>query len=555
MTGATYMLLCAQSYTQQAIEARRGAIRDSLRQHGMPITDDRIHFRDASQIATWVNAHPAVAVWVLQQTRPERVGPFRPWTHWRNRAEHFRSAWVTDDRLPAVRDWCARAEKPRGVARVVGLAGIGKSRLVLAGLGYEQSNVTELVLYAVASSQPANIIDKIQGLADSRLRAVVVVDECSPELHRIFSRIVRQQDSELSLITIDDEITGSLGSETRRMDEAPAAVVGGILDRIQPRPYPMDRDRLMRFSRGFPEIAVNVASTWEDERRIPLTDDDLVDSFVLGRDTREREVRSRSAAVVAAFGRIGMDPSVAEQRTELASFARNMSEEDLYFGVRSLSERGVARRRGRFAVIEPRPIALKLAERQWGMEWDARRWDEILGGDTPTDLKIAAAKILALLNSSPVAKEVVSHVLRRRGPFADSNRLLQPGQMRVFEQLAEIDERAVSECIEGALAQVADLKSIRGDVRRSLVEVACRIAFSPVTLPEGARLLLRLAVAENETWANNATGSFESLFPSRLGNTAADGTARLKVLEVAGRTKQRLPEGARCQGSGSRYRD
>ena len=534
--GATYMLFCAQSYTQQAIEARHGAICESLRQHGMPITDDRIHFRDASQIATWVNAYPAVAVWVLQQTRPERVGPFRPWTHWRNRAEHFRSAWVADDRLPAVRDWCARAEKSKGVARIVGLAGIGKSRLVLEGLGDEQSTVTELVLYAVASSEPGNIIDTIQGLADSQLRAVVVVDECSPELHRTLGRIVRQQGSELSLITLDDEMTGSLGSETRPMDEAPDAVVGAILDRIQPRPYAMDRDRLMRFSQGFPEIAVNVASTWEDERRIPLTDDDLVDNFVLGRDIREREVRSRAAAVVAAFGHVGMHPSVAEQRRELASFARSVSEQDLYFGVRSLRERGVARRRGRFAVIEPRPIALRLAERQWGMEWDAERWDELLGGDTTTDLKIAAAKILALLNSSSVAKEVVSHVLRRGGPFADADRLLQPGPMRVLEKLAEIDERAVSECIDRGLVQVADLKSIRGDVRRSLVEVACRIAFSPVTFPEGARLLLRLAVAENETWANNATGSFESLFPSRLGNTAADGTARLKVLEVAGRT-------------------
>ena len=536
--GATYMLLCTQPYTQQAIEARQGAIRESLRQHGMPITDDRIQFRDASQIATWVNAHPAVAVWVLQQTRPERLGPFRPWTHWRNRAEHFRSAWVADDRLPAVRDWCARAEKPKGVARVEGLAGIGKSRLVLEGLGNEQSNVTELVLYAVASSEPANIIDTIQGLADSRLRAVVVVDECSPELHRTLGRIVRQQGSDLSLITLDDEVTGSLESETRRIDEASDDVVGAILDRIQPRPYPMDRDRLMRFSQGFPEIAISVASTWEDERRIPLTDDDLVDNFVLGRDIREREVRLKSAAVVAAFGHVGMHPSVAEQRRELASFARRVSEQDLYFGVRSLRERGVARRRGRFAVIEPRPIALRLAERQWGMEWDADRWDEILGGDTTTDLRIAAAKILALLNSSPVAKEVVSHVLRRRGPFADADRLLQPGHMRVLEKFAEIDERAVSECIDRVLAQVADLRSIRGDARRSLVETACRIAFSPTTFAEGARLLLRLAVAENETWANNATGSFESLFPSRLGNTAADGAARLKVLEVAGQTEK-----------------
>ena len=54
----------------------------------------------------------------------------------------------------------------------------------------------------------------------------------------------------------------------------------------------------------------------------------------------------------------------------------------------------------------------------------------------------------------------------------------------------------------------------------------------------GAKLLLRLAAAENETWSNNATGQFARLFPPILGNTAADGEERLDFLDEAMAAKE-----------------
>ncbi len=53
----------------------------------------------------------------------------------------------------------------------------------------------------------------------------------------------------------------------------------------------------------------------------------------------------------------------------------------------------------------------------------------------------------------------------------------------------------------------------------------------PETFELGARLLFRLAMAENENWSNNCTGQFKSLFPAYLSDTAADGDARLALLD------------------------
>jgi hypothetical protein len=51
------------------------------------------------------------------------------------------------------------------------------------------------------------------------------------------------------------------------------------------------------------------------------------------------------------------------------------------------------------------------------------------------------------------------------------------------------------------------------NVRRHLVWALGKIAFRFDTFDRGAAMLLRLAVAENEQWRNNATGQYTDLFP------------------------------------------
>ena len=163
-------------------------------------------------------------------------------------------------------------------------------------------------------------------------------------------------------------------------------------------------------------------------------------------------------------------------------------------------------------------------------------WDAVLGGDTSPDLKVGAAKQLALLNTTDVARQVVSHVCREGGRFDGVEGLVGPQHTEVLSALAEIGCFLVAERVGRCLRHFRDLAEVRGDVRRHLVWALEKIAFDPDGFEEGADLLLRLAVAENETYGNNATGQFGSLFPVVLGNTAADGPARLMLLSDAARS-------------------
>ena len=533
-SGGYYIMLCAHSYTRKLIEERERSIRTALRQADLTTLDDeQVDFRDASQIADWVNCHPAVAVWVLDRTGIS-PGPFRPWSHWADHAKHKSSPWVEDGRLTEVSRFLReRVTKPRSIGRLAGLAGIGKSRLALEAVR-ELGEDGHTIYADEAEASHETIVGTIRKLADSGMRAIVVVDSCAPESHRILADTVSHEISRLSLLTIDDQLPAiHADATTLIVTKAPGSVTDAIINQSLPGLRYEDQQRLERFSRGFPLIAIRIGQAWTES--IPVAhalDDDLVDSFVRGRNPREPELLLRGAALMAVFGRIGIEGALASELDEIAPLGRGFTRADLRAIATELVDRGVARKRGRYAVIQPQPIASRLAERQW-KEWGEDAWDKVLAGET--SLKTLAARQLALLNTTNIARQVAKHVCRFDGPFASVEGISRADHAEVLSSLAEIDAQAVVDLLEHFLNGITDLMTLDDDARLHTVWALEKIAFSPQTFESGARLLLRLSVAENESYGNiygnNAEEKFYGLFHMHLGATEADGAKRIAFLD------------------------
>ena len=572
--GGNYIVLCARSYTHRQIETREERIRKAVRDGGTKIADGQVDFRDADQIASWVNSHPSVAAWVKEATRPGTIGPFRSWNHSANRAEHLDSPWAEDERLPALRGLVREAAAdPHRIVRVLGPSGVGKSRLVLEALrlpeevGLPGFSLADLVLYADESEFGASAVNTVvQTLAEHRQRAVVVIDNCVPETHRILAGMVRRDTSRLSLITLDHEIPRELTQLSRvdvderetmvRVPEAPLSVVEAVVRAACPSLRSEDFGRLVRFSDGFPKVGRLVAQAWALSRPVAhATEEHLTETFVLGHRDSERDEMLRSARLLAAFRLVSLEQQDGDL-AQVAEFGRRLSSRDLRIMFVRMVARGVALRRGRYVALQPPAIAANLAEVQW-TEWDTDDWDSILGGDTHPGLKVNAAKQLRLLNTTGIAAEVAGHVCRPGGPFDGRDGLLKPGHAEVLHSLAQVAPLLVANRIERSLNGIADLSDIRGEGRRHLVRALEKIAFAEESFEAGAILLLCLAVAENEHWGNNATGQFKALFPVLLGDTAADGDARLAFLkkmldQPSGPEQRRILVEALIEGSATR---
>lgn len=560
--GGHYQMLCAQRYVQEAVEERRKSILKALRHAGMTVRDDQVLFRDADQIADWANCHPAVAIWVKEQTQPGTIGPFRSWLHSAGRSEHERSSWVEDDRLPELSGHLhERVAKPHGIARVVGLSGIGKTRLVLQALGHGEegdSSLRHIVLYADASeSDAASVNSVVQAWSDMGTRAIIVVDRCPPQDHDVLAGMVLRSSSRLSLVTIDNEIpSGTLDKATFQLGEAPPSVIEGIIDGVSPSLPSEDRRRLAQFGKGFPGIAIRIGTAWMEAMPVAhATDEQFVSTFVVGRAQEERELVLKSAMLLAVFRLVPAANN--DQLKHIAALGRDVTASDLRASLQKLTDRGVAHRRGECVALQPRPIAMKLAERQW-KEWSCDEWDQVLAGGGTSALRVQAARQLAFLNDTDIALKVVVHVCRSGGPFDDKEAVLGPVDAEVLSLLAEVDGETVVRLMERSLGRLGDLSTARSDTRGNLVWALEKIAFRRDTFEDGARLLLRLAVAERQQgFSGNATRKFTALFPMLAGNTAADGVSRLMFLDEAAETEDpiqnRIVVDALIEGTETEY--
>ena len=553
-----YIMLCAHPYTQKQVEAREARIRENVRGAGLPVADHQIHFRGAEQIVGWVNLYPSVVAWVQETTQVGTTGPFNSWDHWAGRTEHH-VRWMADERLVGVRPFLQeKVAEPRRIARLVGPSGTGQSRLVLEAFRAAGTDETTrramcaMVMYAVQSEVSSEaIVGIVQRLAGSGQRAIMVVDHCDPETHQILVNAVLRRESRLSLLTIDHEFpVGHPDDATLVTEKAPSSVVESIISEVAPEVTSVDRQRLARFCDGYPKIALPVARTWNTPGSLAqATDDSLIDAFVVGRGRRESDLLLGSTELLAAFGWVGAETATSGDLPEVAGYSRRFGAKDLYAAIGKLAERGVVRRRGRLVTVQPPVIAMRLAERQW-KEWDPDSWDEVLS-DGPR-FNVKAARQLALLNRTRIAKKVVEHVCRDGGPFDGAEGIFKPGHAEVLAALAKIEREEVAYRIGRSLEGVQPASQLGGETGRQLVRALKTIAFHADTFDDGAHLLLRLATMESELHGDesrgverlfpvlnrsglvwNAQSSFKDLFPVFLGNTEANGDSRLSFLEDA----------------------
>ena len=524
--GGTYLMLCTHEYSGQFIKIREEVVLDTLREHGLNVSNSQVEFRDASKIATWLNHYHAVALWYLETIGSPEVKHFQTWETAFEKRGHSLTKFVRDARFDQLQRALQQYRVKKSPVHVKGLSGVGKTRLVLesfSGFG-TLSNFKTAVAYMDAKfTSDENVISRVERLILSNTNATVIVDGGSAPANRRILEQVREADNEMSIILIEDLIDVSEEEiDEVRITEASEEVTQALVDLWCGGIHHADRNQLVQLTRGHPKFTKLICDSWRKSGSITgANPDDLVDSYVIG-PTPKPDLIRKSAMITAVCGGIRKWKSKDFSST-IKILDPDLSVQNFRENVEALCRRGVIRKYGNDITLEPKIVALKLARHQWE-SWDADRWEQVLLRDLDLDIKESICRQLALLNQTTVAVEVVDHLFGLNGVLhtISADDWLQEHYSLLY-WFVQIDTDAVIDWVEFWVDR--QISSGVGGIPLAIIETLEAAAFTDTSFEHSASILMKIAAkSPNE----NALHALRAVFS--IVGTAAGVKKRLETL-------------------------
>lgn len=522
--GGSYVIVIAAALPDNLIERRRQAVAATAMDLGLIDVDDRDRIRvyDANALGRWASRFPALAVSGLAGGPGSDAVDFDRWAAGRTHTV----AWAAEAARDAAIEDIRRQVASDGVVeiRVQGDSGVGKTRLVLEALRDE--SLAPLVVYVADERAVGG--DLLAHLVSDGRTAILVVDECPAERHiKLVERL--PADPAIKLVTIGDVGPAVSRGPVIGLPPVDDEATGEFLKLNFPLLSPEARRFVADHSRGNLRwtivladrvLQAPVAHAADLIGRNDITQF-VVDLLPEGRDFL-------SAALLALLERIGWDADRRYQLELLASFAA-LQLADLESAGAALSDRGLLNRLGRYRSVTPHPLAVFLAAEGW-RQFGARLITELLP-QLDDGMALSFFRRVADLGRFEPVTSALPQLLAPTGPFGSLERLEEGGVGRILTQLAIVLPDAVALHL-GELIEQAGTETLTGQrqSRRDLVWTLEKLAWHTRTFESAADSLLKLALAENETYANNATGTWLDLFGTMLPGTSAAPRDRLHYL-------------------------
>lgn len=325
------------------------------------------------------------------------------------------------------------------------------------------------------------------------------------------------------------------------LDNSDAEVVAQLLEQRGAQFNDTQRKRIQEFSGGIPMMAVLLIDSLNRGKTLGnLGDQDLMTKLLGIKETDEKRTMIQTLAL---FRFIGWKD---ERRSELEYIAKNKSitsitntDEEVMMNdfdelIQKCLKRGIMEESGRTVGLRPIPLALYLIV-EWIDKCSTERLlkviDSIQTSKDSDNLTHAFHQQFKNMGFHEKAREMLNNLLGEKSPFGNVEVINTELGSRLFRTFVEVNPVAVSKLLYRVLSSltIEKLKNIDAG-RRNLVWTIEKLCFDPRTFHEGAFLMMKFALAENEEWSNNATSDFCSLFPIYLPATSVSLAVRLDYL-------------------------
>jgi hypothetical protein len=549
--GSYVIVSASGSTSDSALARRKAAMRDAL--DGEPYAD-KLHtdFYDRTRLATWVRTYPGLVAWV--RTRIGRVidgwQSYEAWSAPSAAAVEYLlddSVRVFDSRelrqdglspLDGISRIRSALSRTGTVSRLIGLSGVGKTRLLEAlfdkNVGSEALDQSIALYCDIANEPDPSPRDMLRYLIQTEQRVILLVDNCPPDAHRGLAALASAAESRVSLLTVEYDVRDDEPEATQvfRLEPASRDLIERLIEKRAPHVSDVDRRRIAEFSEGNARVALALSNTVRRGETLGvLTDENLFDRLFHQRGQTDRALlrAAEACSLVYSFDGETIQGDTAELPL-LASLA-GQSVEDLYRNVSELQRRDLVQRRARWRAVLPHALANKLAKHALKNALPGSV-ASVFVDKAPSRLLVSFSRRLGYLHDSVEAKGIVSEWLSDGGLLSDLESLSDP-QPRILTNVAPVDPEAVLGALEASVArgEPSIARSTRFE-RSRFIRLAHSLAYEPELFPRAAMLLAAFVIAEKpDERMDSARSAFEELFHLYLSGTRALLPARLAIAQ------------------------
>ncbi len=566
--GAYILVVSKGSFADGPLKNRLEAMRAALAD--LPNRDSLyVDFYDRGKLAQWVQSYPGVEMWARDRIAQTLHGwrAHGPWSrgepttayHYDNSGIVFRkfsnenSPMSAADCIDALRRLLA---KPGGVARIVGLSGVGKNRLAQALFEPSYGALTPLDSAAAIYGDLGSMLEPAAREMLHRLgiigkKSIVIIDNCNPATHTALSEIVRKFSSFLSLLTIEyDVVDDSEDEESHVFELKPSSdlVASEILIDRAPYLTEVERYRIIEFSSGNSQVALTLAQSFKKGKSIGvLTDAQLFDRIFLQGRPNDQEVykAAEACSLVYSFDKLDLDSELSEMRI-LAS-VNGLTPIQLSRCVSKLERRDLVQARSNWRAFLPHALANRMAKKVL----EEIPGDYLLEHFRKTDrLFKSFCRRLGYLHDCDNARHIAEKWIGN-GNWLANLTASNSTQLSAFFNISPLAPAKALSAIEESLSFGDDAyKKHSGFMTREWVSLIRKIGYEAKYFERAADLVLIYVERESDGWTN-AKAAWVEFFHVELSGTLAPPHQRAAYLSKLFKNSSAKVRGLAVDGVGA----
>ena len=557
--GAYVIVSTRDNLSDSSLIDRRKTMNTCLATYGL---SGKLHldFYDSRKVADWVENFPQIVTWMRQELGKPLVGwrPYGPWAYYET---DLLSEYLVDDKIkifsPSSDDGLPVSkalDKIRGelvekkaAVRIVGLSGVGKTRLVQAlfdsriltsNSALDKENVIYADLADDLTPQPIAMLD---ALCSDGADTVVVIDNCGQDTHQKLTEIVKRPNSALRLITIEYDIRDDLpeGTNCYRLEGSSDEVIGELLARRFDTLSGPDVEKIVEFSDGNARVAFALASTSDAKGDIAqLTDDSLFRRLFIQKSGVSDELWrcAEAGSLVYSFDVVDFSPT--SEIARLASVSE-VSSQAFFRNISELQRRGLVQQRGNWKAILPHAIANKLAARAFDSSPSSLLVQKFVI-EAPDRVARSFSRRMGFLHTSTQVQQIANDWLKVGGLLSDVSKLDELHK-DILKNIAPINQRAAIDAISRAV-DAGETVSLNQQARDNIAHMLRSLAYEPELFEQASMALVTMTI--EDIHESNIADLLTSLFYSHLSGTMAPPEMRARFVialaESGDANKQRI---------------